>query len=276
VGGPASRQGLPTSDETSFGDGVGRYNVFANNNSAIVWHPTTGPMVTQGAIHAAWVNQGSGQGPLGYPTSDEIALGNGAAYSDFQNGVLYWDGTRLVSPSTAGLTGEQMGKMLRTVFLEEVGSADFIEFFSLYGVSTTGYDFLQGGSRQDTFYLEGKAESLFSNDYVLHLTLRFLTQREADGTTSLRMVTTAHSIVTTINFVERIAGISPDMVIQTVEDYFVPKEPKKLIDSTIPAAVNVLSFKVQPDGGIRLYLQPGSSAASAAQNVQDRLNDRLR
>src|SRR5262249_28274424 len=160
-------------DETSFGDGVGRYNVFANNNSAIVWHPTTGPMVIQGAIHSAWVNQGSGEGPLGYPTSDEFPLGGGAAYSDFQNGVLYWDGTKLATPAIADVPGAQMATLARKVLQSPL--SDIVDYCSLSAISKTGYDFLRSGTRQDTFFLDGQIDAAFANDYAMSVTLRFLT-----------------------------------------------------------------------------------------------------
>jgi hypothetical protein len=44
----------------------------------------------------------------------------------------------------------------------------------------------------------------------------------------------------------------------------------------IPPAYNVLSFKVQPDGGMRLYLQPVFFAGNIAQSVQAGLNDLVR
>src|SRR5437016_11816306 len=110
-GGWNSGLGLPQCDVSALGDGKGLYSVFAYNNSAIVSHPDTGPRVIQGAIHTAWINMGSDTGPLGYPTTDEILLGGGAAYSDFQNGVLYRQGP-LVAPLTAGLTRAQMSRMM--------------------------------------------------------------------------------------------------------------------------------------------------------------------
>src|SRR5262249_52406880 len=145
---------------------------------------------------------------------------------------------------------------LRHLLLKSIPDGDVIDHCSLDAISKTGYDFLRSGSRQDTFFLDGKVLAQLANDYAMSLTLRFLTQTEPDGSTSLRMVTTAHSVITTIDFLERIA-IAPDDVRRDAEELLVPQVPVKLIDAIpAPGVFNVLSFKVQADGGIRLYLEP--------------------
>jgi peptidoglycan/xylan/chitin deacetylase (PgdA/CDA1 family) len=53
--------------------------------------PPAGGHVTKGAIGAAWAAQGSANGPLGSPTTDEIpGLRNGGAYQAFQGGKIHW------------------------------------------------------------------------------------------------------------------------------------------------------------------------------------------
>jgi uncharacterized protein with LGFP repeats len=95
--------GLPATDQLVTSDGVGHYNEFSGNAS-IYLNPNTGPMMVRGAIRAAWVANGAQAGPAGYPTSDEIALGGGSTFNDFQNSdPIVFDGAnilhcRLVGP----------------------------------------------------------------------------------------------------------------------------------------------------------------------------------
>ncbi|TDH56239.1 LGFP repeat-containing protein [Mycobacterium talmoniae] len=84
VGGPSSRLGLPTSGEQP-GPGDGQYSVF--EGGAIYWSPLTGGHVIWGAIRGSWDSQGGPGGPLGYPTTDEIAFPDGWQQS-FQHGVI--------------------------------------------------------------------------------------------------------------------------------------------------------------------------------------------
>ena len=86
------RMGLPTSDPYSLAGG-GAFNRF--EGGAIYSSPTTGAHWILGAIQKSWGTQGWERGPLGYPTTDEIALtGRPGAFQEFQDGVIYW------SPST--------------------------------------------------------------------------------------------------------------------------------------------------------------------------------
>jgi hypothetical protein len=273
LGGPNSGLGLPQCDESGLSDGKGRYNVFSNNNSAIVWHPTTGPMEIQGAIHREWINEGSDTGPLGYPTSDEIALEGGAAYSDFQNGLLYWDGSKLSEPLTAGLTGAQMQKVMRNLVVdqnnifggESVADIMGLDSFSFLGASNTGYDFQRTGNRRVTFRLEGDyaggITTIITSHYVLDLTFLFFSQKEADGSTSLRV-----QLVDQSGYVTGMSDRSNRVTSGYLDTVFIQpfKSPRKLIGVTIPAIVKVLSFKVLPDGGLQLYLQPDGPNGGAA------------
>ncbi|MGM7778281.1 polysaccharide deacetylase family protein [Arthrobacter sp. KNU-44] len=53
--------------------------------------PPAGGHTTGGAIGAAWTAQGSQNGPLGLPVTDEITgLKNGGAYQAFQGGQIHW------------------------------------------------------------------------------------------------------------------------------------------------------------------------------------------
>jgi hypothetical protein len=53
--------------------------------------PPGGGHTTGGAIGAAWAAQGSQNGPLGLPVTDEVTgLKNGGAYQAFQGGQIHW------------------------------------------------------------------------------------------------------------------------------------------------------------------------------------------
>ncbi|WP_199873705.1 hypothetical protein [Streptomyces sp. Root369] len=76
VGGAAGGVlGHPVSDETSTGDGVGRFNHF--ERGSIYWHPTIGAFEVHGEIHACWQRLGSEV--FGYPVTDETATGEESA-----------------------------------------------------------------------------------------------------------------------------------------------------------------------------------------------------
>jgi hypothetical protein len=82
--------GYPVSDETGTPDGKGRFNHF--EQGSIYWHPSTGAFEVHGAIRDRWATLGWERSWLGYPTSDELDLGDGQGgrVSAFQNGSIYW------------------------------------------------------------------------------------------------------------------------------------------------------------------------------------------
>jgi uncharacterized protein with LGFP repeats len=86
--------GYPLTDELPAASG-GRYNDFENGGS-IYWHPSIGARTVYGDIRAKWVQMGRERSRLGYPTSDEQAVGSaGQRVSNFQGGAIYWNsGTR--------------------------------------------------------------------------------------------------------------------------------------------------------------------------------------
>ena len=65
----------------------GCYQVFTQGT--IYWSQQTGAKAIRGGIKDKWVSSGSENGALGYPTSGEIASGNGV-YQSFQGGTIYW------------------------------------------------------------------------------------------------------------------------------------------------------------------------------------------
>lgn len=85
--------GLPTSDEITNPDGVGKRNTFQYGGDSIYWSPATGAQEIGGSIFQHWGDFGYETGPLGYPTSDEITNPDGVGKrNSFQNGGdhIYW------------------------------------------------------------------------------------------------------------------------------------------------------------------------------------------
>ena len=87
--------GYPTSDEVGGLKNSGVYQMY--EGGAIIWSPNTGAHVSTGGIRNVWASSGFENGPLGYPTSNEITgLKNGGVYQMYEGGAIVW------SPSTGG------------------------------------------------------------------------------------------------------------------------------------------------------------------------------
>ena len=81
--------GYPTSDEVG---GLKNGGVYQNyQGGAIIWSPATGAYISLGATRGAWAAQGYENGPLGYPTSNEVGgLKNGGVYQNYQGGAVVY------------------------------------------------------------------------------------------------------------------------------------------------------------------------------------------
>ena len=78
--------GFPTSGEVTIRGG--KYQNFAKG--AILWSSATGAQVSlNGPIRDAYQKSGFEGGPLGFPTSGEVASAGGK-YQNFANGTIYW------------------------------------------------------------------------------------------------------------------------------------------------------------------------------------------
>jgi uncharacterized protein with LGFP repeats len=89
LGGLAWGRGVPTTNELTTPDTVGRFNHFTD--ASIYWSPASGTHAVEGAIRTLWASTGWEGGPLGYPTSDELVAADGfTRYTTFQNGAVYW------------------------------------------------------------------------------------------------------------------------------------------------------------------------------------------
>jgi hypothetical protein len=79
------RLGYPTTGEIALRGGA----VSGFQGGYVYWSPRTGAHAVGGAILGAYGAHGQERGPLGYPTSNEIAL-TGGAVNRFQGGSVYW------------------------------------------------------------------------------------------------------------------------------------------------------------------------------------------
>jgi hypothetical protein len=88
--------GYPTSDEMGATGGARQ----AFQGGVIYWSPSTDARWIRGSILQAWGAQGYENGPLGYPSTNELTA-TGGAWQAFQKGRVYW------SPATGAhwLTG---------------------------------------------------------------------------------------------------------------------------------------------------------------------------
>lgn len=80
--------GYPLTDEISTPDGIGRFNHF--QGGSIYWTPDTGAHEVHGNILVRWSELGWENSCLGYPISDEEAVGSDSRQSRFQHGVITW------------------------------------------------------------------------------------------------------------------------------------------------------------------------------------------
>ena len=88
LGGAGSFLGAPTAREVPAGDGSGRSRTY--QGGAILWSAASGAHEVHGRIRTTWTALGAERGPLGYPTADEAAVGDGVGrWSRFQHGRVY-------------------------------------------------------------------------------------------------------------------------------------------------------------------------------------------
>jgi hypothetical protein len=250
-GGPSSDLGLPITDETGTPDGVGRYNHFSTNGS-IYWQPNTGPMEVHGGIRGAWAGQGWEQGPLGYPTTDERVVGPSQWVSEFQNGLLYWEADGGHPALEAGLSKDRLAQAVRRIFEANKGDGDlYVDDVSVTDVSDTGYDFWESRNRLVTIHFDGHYHipwPLPDSHWNMDLRLLFAGDRHDDGSMHL-WVALDHWYIHT-------SGIGHGSLLDGLKNGVTKLFASPLALGDIPADAKPLSFKVMPDGGITLYLQP--------------------
>jgi uncharacterized protein with LGFP repeats len=96
AGGATGSLGFPTTSDAPTPDGRGYFVRFQGGD--VYWSPTTGAHIVRGSIRRTWLATGGTSGYLGFPTTTEGPVGNGASVR-FQGGDLFWSpttGTRIV------------------------------------------------------------------------------------------------------------------------------------------------------------------------------------
>jgi uncharacterized protein with LGFP repeats len=87
LGGPPAL-GYPIDDDGGAAGGAGA--LVRLQGGEIYWSRSTGAHVVRGAILAKWHQLGAQLGPLGYPTGDDAAVGDGGYLTTFAGGTIYW------------------------------------------------------------------------------------------------------------------------------------------------------------------------------------------
>lgn len=277
LGGPDSDLRLPVTDETKTPDRVGRYNHFSGNGS-IYWHPRTGPMEVRGGIRGAWAAQGWERGGLGYPTSDEMRIRQSPAqwFSDFQNGVLFWQERAAIDPATASLPRNRVLAAFDAAFRSRVTDLRVdIQSVSIVNVSSTSYDFRRSGNRVITFRIAGEVSSgrwyVPDPDWWVELPILFqgTPHPNAANDVELRVRRAGAPRVHVSNF----AGIGVQETMDGLRTALDEGFASPITLAEIPAAAGLLSAKVMPDGAISLYFRPDNFGRFAAAVAQDRLDN---
>lgn len=82
------RLGYPTSDELGLPDNIGRKQTFERGH---IYGSLAGLASVEGEILKRWLETGGPQGPLGYPTTDELGTPDGQGrFNRFLGGMVYW------------------------------------------------------------------------------------------------------------------------------------------------------------------------------------------
>jgi hypothetical protein len=136
LGGDAGWLGAPVGNATVCPDGQGWFRHF--RNGSIYWAPGVGAYEVHGAIRDQWAAMGWERSGIGYPTSDELDVGDGRGrVSHFQRGSIYW------TPQT---WAHEIYGMIRNKWLALGGPASFL------GYPTTGErDLPNGRGRYNDF-----------------------------------------------------------------------------------------------------------------------------
>ena len=257
--------GYPTTDESASGYG-GRYNHF--ERGTIHWTPSTGAHETHGSIRHYWASRGwEHYRALGYPISDETNASNGAKYSDFENGVVYWksgQGSRELDPMWLGGASKTGATMLQEMGDELVAgfrSADSRIYrrsghaWSPNGGRTTAYT----NNCTNTWNRAYRVRIHLGIDVTgpnprstLDLVIR------VDYNKSNRQVTSTllgYHIHTHVPWPTS-WGVSASTINNGFAGGLDAQLGRPTVVSTVPAFINVLSVKVQANGDLHTVVEP--------------------
>jgi uncharacterized protein with LGFP repeats len=149
--------GYPRTDELVAPGGVGRYNHF--EGGSIYWTASTGAREVRGAIRTTWQRLGSERSALGYPVTDELAVGDRRGrISHFQHGSVYWTPSTGASEVRGAIRGRWdrlggVGGVLGYPVTNETGTPDgrgrfnHFERGSVYWSPTSGAHDVRGAIR---------------------------------------------------------------------------------------------------------------------------------
>ncbi|WP_162942652.1 hypothetical protein [Cryobacterium soli] len=98
-GGPAGGLGFPVANEVAEAKG-GTSQQFQRGR--LYWSSATGAHQIGGAIGAQWLAAGGPSSGLGYPSSDDTAMGNGSGQA-FSTGSLYWSSATGVTQASGAI-----------------------------------------------------------------------------------------------------------------------------------------------------------------------------
>lgn len=279
-GGPDSDLALPVTDETTTPDGAGKFNHFSGNGS-LYWHPRTGPMEVRGGIRARWAQTGWERGEYGYPTSDEMNINQQPWqwFSDFQNGVIFFQQNAVIEPATAGLSGDQVRAAFEQAFRSRTAGDSRVQLDSvaLSGVSDTSYDFWRSGNRVVSYRVTGEISSghwyIPDPNFEVTIPVLFVATPQPDARRDVQLQARQGGVIQI--HVSNFAGIGVDDVAKALKDKLAAIFNQPIALGSVPAAAGLLSFKVLKDGGLKLYFRPdtaGKFAAGVAQGTLNNLN----
>ncbi|WP_064442638.1 LGFP repeat-containing protein [Hoyosella altamirensis] len=140
--------GYPTGAEIYHNNGGSRQEF---QGAGLFWSQPTGVYAVGGAIRAKYNSAGGAEGPLGYPTTDELTVNKyDGRYNNFTNGTITWSGVtgaRLMYAAMRDRWAEhgredgQMGYPLSDVQIAPDGTGRYLHFedgSSIYWHSATG------------------------------------------------------------------------------------------------------------------------------------------
>jgi LGFP repeat-containing protein len=151
--------GLPTTDETSTPDNVGRFNHF--QGGSIYWTAHTGPMVVRGPIRDRWASEGWERSTFGYPIADFVRRPGTATefWGGFQNGAIFSKDAIVQDALVVELDPQIIARLVRKTFDTRFKAADddlgIQGGVNILNVSDWGYGFWESTPRTISYEING-------------------------------------------------------------------------------------------------------------------------
>jgi hypothetical protein len=290
VSGP-TRLGLPTTDESSCPDGIGRYNHFAKAAS-IYWTPSTGPFYVRGGVRFRWAATGWEAGILGYPVRDEEGLGGlypgdnpDMHWSHFQHGMVFSQGPAAEVAVFATASMQQIKDAIQATIARrlptksyEIGLITVTVRPGLYGVDHIGtddwqYSFDAASPRLLRLKVRGFVSLPIVSDptFEIDLALRFSTVWQVSGFTYPGVKTVVATLASSRITVNGVAsGDIADAIKEGIAGAFTadPAHPEvsgpSMVLATVPTGANqrgagnldFLDVMLMADGSLNVFVNP--------------------